>query len=353
MNHNESDQLTENPVPKKQVQIKAEDDLLDITRDPVFKAVLTRDSPGSRNALRCLVSAAIDQPVTVLSVTTNEPPVNNLRDREIRYDIAVKFNDGSLGDIEMTLYPDAHEHLRQEYYLARLFATQDIKGIEHRYKDLRPTWQISILGKNLHDDQALVHRFRYHDTENNLSFNGTTAIIDIELEKAEQFLDKPIPAMTPIERWSVFFQYALDPERLDLINEILKYDEGVAMATAELLTVSEDERERARIEHELKNQLDWQSGMTNARLEGEDTGYKLAKKEYDGIIQTLKEEQQQAEQKRQQAEQEREQAKQKQRQAEQKLRESVQNLRGIGLVDEQIAQTMGLSPEEVSEYLQP
>ncbi|AEF86477.1 hypothetical protein TREPR_3299 [Treponema primitia ZAS-2] len=344
MNNNEPDKPAENPVPKKPIQIKAEDDLLDITRDPVFKAVLIRDSPGSRNALRCLVSAAIDQPVTVLSVTANEPPVNNLRDREIRYDIAVKFNDGSLGDIEMTLYPDTHEHLRQEYYLARLFTTQDIKGIEHHYKDLQPAWQISILGKNIHNDQALVHRFRYYDQENNLSFNGLTAIINIELKKAEQFLDKPIPAMTPIERWSVFFQYALDPERLDLINEILNYDEGVAMATAELLTVSEDERERARIEHELKNQLDWQSGMTNARLEGEDTGYKLAKMEYDGIIQTLKAE-------REQAEQEREQAKQERQQAEQKRRESVQNLRGLGLGDGQITQALGLSPEEVSEYL--
>jgi hypothetical protein len=92
------------------------------------------------------------------------------------------------------------------------------------------------VGTNFYEDTALVHRFEYYDKENNLSFNGLTSIMDIDLEKAEQSLTKPVPEMTPIERWSVFFWYVQDPMRRDLINEILNYDEGVAMVTAEFLT---------------------------------------------------------------------------------------------------------------------
>jgi predicted transposase/invertase (TIGR01784 family) len=305
---------------RKRVQLRPEDDPLDITRDPVFKAVLTRDTAESRTALRFLVSAAILQPVTIISVIANEPSIIDTQDRLIRYDIAVKFNDGSLGNIEMTVDPKTYEHRRQEYHLARLFISQDIKGIAHSYADLRPAWQVSILGDNLHRDDALVHQFRYYDREHNLSFNGLTSIIDIELKKAEQFLTKPVPEMTVIERWAVFFRYIQDPTRRDLINEILNYEEGIAMATAELLTVSQDEIMRARLEHELKNQLDWQSGMVEAKR----AGYKQAALEYDGKIREKDGKIQALEQ-----------------QAEQQRLQAAQKLRDLGLIDEQIAATLG------------
>jgi predicted transposase/invertase (TIGR01784 family) len=330
MNHTESDKT---PVPvsgKKRVQLTPEDDPLDITRDPVFKAVLTRETPESRSALRCLVSAAIARPITVISVVANEPPVNDISDRQIRYDISVRFNDGNLGNIEMTVYPDTDEHRRQEYHLARLFTTQHIKGIEHSYGDLRPAYQISLLGENLHQDGALVHRFRYYDPEHNLSFKGLTSIIDIELPKAEQFLVKPVSGMTEIERWAVFFRYIQDFEQRELINDLLDQEEGLAMATAELLTISADDILRARLEHELKNQLDWQSGMVNAKRAGEATGEKRAEEKYAGIIQEKDG---------------------KIRALEQKQRQSALNLRGLGLSVEHIAGALTLSPEEVSEYL--
>jgi flagellar biosynthesis/type III secretory pathway protein FliH len=77
-----------------------------------------------------------------------------------------------------------------------------------------------------------------------------------------------------------------------LINEILTYDEGVAMVTTELLTVSKDQIRRAQIEHKLKYQVDWEHGFLKARREGEaagekrgeERGEKRAEKKYAGII---------------------------------------------------------------------
>jgi predicted transposase/invertase (TIGR01784 family) len=317
MQNKDFDKPTEDFNEKKRVQLRPEDNPLDITCDPVFKAVLTRETEESRNALRFLVSAIIRRPVTIISVIANEPPVNSANERQIRYDIAVKFNDGNLGNIEMTVNPKKYEHFRQEYHLAKLFTTQDIKGKDRDYSDLRPTWQISILGENLHVDHALVHQFQYYDSEHCLSFNGLTSIIDVELPKAEQFLTKPVPEMTVIERWAVFFRFIQDPLHRDMINEILTYEEGISMVTAELLTVSQDEIMRARLNHELKNQLDYQSGMVSARR----AGYKDAELEFegkirekDGKIQALEQQQQQA----------------------------IQKLRDLGLGDEQIASALGL-----------
>jgi hypothetical protein len=71
----------------------------------VFKAIFTRDSPKSRSALASLISAYIRQPVEVLTVISNEPAAEGLRDRHIRYDIRVRFNGGRLANVEVALHP--------------------------------------------------------------------------------------------------------------------------------------------------------------------------------------------------------------------------------------------------------
>ncbi|MDR2479307.1 MAG: hypothetical protein LBD48_08340, partial [Treponema sp.] len=52
------------------------------------------------------------------------------------------------------------------------------------------------------------------------------------------------------------------------INEILNYEEGIAMASEVLMTISKDEVERARLVSEYKYQLDTQSKLVHAKREG-------------------------------------------------------------------------------------
>ena len=52
------------------------------------------------------------------------------------------------------------------------------------------------------------------------------------------------------------------------INAIIEREEGIAMASEVLMTISKDEVERARLMSELKYELDTQSKMTYARNEG-------------------------------------------------------------------------------------
>jgi len=78
------------------IQFDENDDLVDIRYDNVFKAVFTRNTPASRGALSRLVSALIDREVSVTDIYANEPPVDNLHDRQIRFDINCRAENGEL-----------------------------------------------------------------------------------------------------------------------------------------------------------------------------------------------------------------------------------------------------------------
>jgi len=52
------------------------------------------------------------------------------------------------------------------------------------------------------------------------------------------------------------------------INKILEREEGIAMASEVLITISRDEIERARLMSEEKYELDTQSRLTYAKQEG-------------------------------------------------------------------------------------
>jgi hypothetical protein len=122
--------------------------ILDIRYDPVFKAVFTRDTPKSKDALSDLISAIIGRTVLVETIVANEPPIDDLRQRHIRFDVACRTEKDELVNVEMSFNPTTIELVRLEYYAARLFTGQDIHGETKDYGDLKETYQIAILAKD-------------------------------------------------------------------------------------------------------------------------------------------------------------------------------------------------------------
>jgi predicted transposase/invertase (TIGR01784 family) len=111
----------------KKIFFNEEDDPVDIRHDNVFKAVFTKSNPASQGALSKLVSALIERNVTILTISANEPPPDNLRDRQIRFDINCKTEKGELINVEMSLNPDPFELSKLEFYSGKLFTGQDIR----------------------------------------------------------------------------------------------------------------------------------------------------------------------------------------------------------------------------------
>ena len=224
------------------IRFAEEDDIIDICYDNVFKAVFTKGTPESRGALNKLLEALLGRHVEVTAIAANEPPIDDVRERQIRFDIQCRFEDGELANVEMTLNPDAFEAVRLEYYSSKLYCSQSIRGKDKSYNDLQHTYQISfVVNKPLFADKELIHEFAYYDTKRKTPLGGRAHIMTVELSKLGSVVKRAVATMTPPEEWAVFFRYGADKSKRGIINEILAQEEGVAMAGTTLLTISRDE----------------------------------------------------------------------------------------------------------------
>jgi predicted transposase/invertase (TIGR01784 family) len=227
-----------------------------------YSSFFTKDCPESKGALEKLISCLIGQTIFVTTITANEPPIDSLKDRQIRFDINCKSEFGELINIEMTLYPDNFEPVRLEFYAGKLFTSQDIRGKNKTFDDLKPAYQITFLvNKSCFNDIEIIHNFEYYDQKNKVSLGGRSRIITVELNKLDKIIDKPVEKMTTAEHRSVFFRYITDTTKRQTINKILEIEEGIAMASEVLISISKDEVERARLMSEYKFEEDHQSKL--------------------------------------------------------------------------------------------
>ena len=258
------------------MQFTENDDLIDIRHDNVFKAVFTKNTPESQGALSKLISTLIKREVSIVTITANEPPIENLRDRQIRFDINCIANNGELINVEMSFSPNPFEPVRLEFHAGKLFIGQDIRGIEKSYNDLKESYTIAILAKeSIFPDDIILHTFEYYDSEHNISLNGRSRIITIELSKLDKIIEKPVKDMSPPEQWAIFFQYLTDKAKREKINEIIECQEGIKMASEVLNTISKDWNERCRLESELKYELDLQSKIIHAKQQSDEKWQKV------------------------------------------------------------------------------
>ncbi|MDR0683803.1 MAG: hypothetical protein LBF83_01560 [Spirochaetaceae bacterium] len=76
-----------------------------------------------------------------------------------------------------------------------------------------------------------------------------------------------------------YFRYLPDKGSRNKINEILNYEEGIAMASEVLVNISRDEIERARLLSEYKYIVDTQSKVVQAERNGWKQGQKQGRKQ--------------------------------------------------------------------------
>ena len=169
----------------------------------------------------------------------------------------------------MTFFPAIYEPVRLEYYTSRKFSGQYIQGNEYDFNDLVETFQISIIGSSkIYGDEVLVHTFEYYDKVHKVSMGGKSKIIIVELLKVESLENKPVVEMSTSEKWSFFLQCLTNKKKRGKINEILKEEEGIAMAGETLVNISQYEIDFERKTAELKRRLDHKCDMVSARKIG-------------------------------------------------------------------------------------
>ena len=74
--------------------------------------------------------------------------------------------------------------------------------------------------------------------------------------------------MTDFEKFSVFFEYAAKPAYRDKVNKIIESEEVLSVAGELLMSISQNERERAIFRSRRKFQSDHESDIATAEDRG-------------------------------------------------------------------------------------
>ena len=249
-------------------------DILPPSDDRVFKLILT--DPKAKPGLIKLISAIIGRNVVDVELHPNELPPENIAEKAERFDVNCKIDDGSQINLEMQasrLQEDAggqHKNLKGKsiYYLADLHSSQPSKGLQ-RYDRLSRTYQITFCSYTVFANQAnYVNSFSLRHDKTGELLSDAIQIVFVELSKLKGLLDKPVNEMTVLDKWSLFLQYAPDQEHREKVNEVIESEEVLQMAGNLLMSISQDEWERASFRSRRKFQTDLQSDLATAEDRG-------------------------------------------------------------------------------------
>ena len=223
-----------------------------------------------------LIVGIIKQRVVDVVVHNNEIPVNDTQEKGERFDVNAKIDDGSQINLEMQargMQEDRggeHKNLkgRSIYFLCDLHSSQPAKG-QQRYDKLVRTYQVTFCTYTIfpHRNDYLNSFSMRHDSDNEL-FHDAIQIVIVELSKLADILKKPVELMTDLEKFSVFFEYADKPEYRDTVNKVIESEEVLSVASDLLMSISQDERERAVFRSRRMYQTDRESDMATAEDRG-------------------------------------------------------------------------------------
>lgn len=250
-------------------------DILPPSDDRVFKLILSPED--SKPILMDLISSIIKRPVVEVEVRNSEIPPEDTREKAERLDVNCRIDDGSQVDLEMQashIQEDSdgrHQNLKGKsiYYLCDLHSSQPSKGVR-RYDKLARTYQVTFCSYTVFPGRtAYVNSFSLRHDEDNELLSDAIHVVYVELSKLQQIMKKSVKDMTDLEKWAVFFQYASDPIHREIVNEVIASKEVLQMAGNRLMSISQDERERAVFRSRRMYQTDLQSDLATAEDRGE------------------------------------------------------------------------------------
>ena len=256
-------------------------DILPPSDDRVFKLILT--SPEGKPALMDLISATIKRPVVDVVVRNNELPAGDTEEKAERLDVNCKVDDGSQVDLEMQasrIQEDSdgeHKNLKGKsiYYLCDLHSSQPSKGVR-RYDKLAQTFQVTFCSYTVFPNRKdYLNSFSMRHDQDNEMLSDAIRVVYVELSKLDEILKKSVSDMTDLDKWAVFFQYANIPTHRETVNKVIESKEVLQMAGSLLMSISQDERERAVFRSRRMFQTDKESDIATA----EDRGIRIGRVE--------------------------------------------------------------------------
>ena len=261
---------------KKQIRqifgINVDSELFDPRLDYVAKRILTAESHESKQALINFLNAALKSvgmdTIVDLTVISPKISVDSADHKKSRFDIRARLENHEQAIIEVEFSKKDNFKKRSQFIISKAYSSQSISG--KAYAELKRCYLVCVVDFTLFDEDNYYFRDgMFRDAKGNPITNDQT-IVFLELTKTTELLKKPIPELTDLECWLLFFKYATDKTRRDTLNKILEREEGIKMAAQILETISKDEKERAIYEAQWLYELDQQSEIISAERRGKE-----------------------------------------------------------------------------------
>ena len=259
----------------------AEKKLLNPRVDSTFKALFTQPTAESRGALKSFLEAATEHEIMKIELLPSSAIIDYFGQRDVNYDILCTFNDGEQANIEMQAFNQCYNYgKRAEYHVAKVFASSLKKGMP--WETVSKAYQISVLNF-LYDSKStdIVSRYAMRTADGRELLNMQN-IVFIELPKIKD-KEKNFEKNTTLENWAIFLRDADNPNKMDLIDELTKKEEGLMQAQQSLSSISADklmwvtqfrqevaEHDKASYEYAMKKARS--DGLAEGRAEGRAKG---------------------------------------------------------------------------------
>ena len=181
--------------------------------------------------------------------------------RSIIFDILAIDKDGHKINVEMEKNSTSSIKKRTQFYWAKAFT----RGFEKKskFKDLKETICINILGKNVFKDDVICREYVIYDIENKHRLDESLSIYFVELQKGEESKGKNLK--------DLWIKLLANSKKIDDIPE---EDPIIQKAVSKIYQISEiDEVQLKVIEEALEEskRLDWQDDIIEkARQEAQE-----------------------------------------------------------------------------------
>jgi predicted transposase/invertase (TIGR01784 family) len=237
--------------------------------DYAFKHVFGREA--TRPILIDVIDSVLDPPtghhIREIDLLNPFNPKEALDDKLSILDIKARDQGGRQFNVEMQMLAFQYYEKRILYYWAKLHQQQFHEGQD--YQALKPSISISFLDHVLFPETAAYHlRFRLIEESERFPF---TDDLDLHILELPKFTKLATELTSRLDVWLYFLRF-VDKMDTDEVPAVFQNYPLVLRALEELKMLSQTEAERERYEARRKAQLDYNTGMKVARMEGQKAG---------------------------------------------------------------------------------
>ena len=231
--------------------------------------------PGNEICLISLLNAVLRLPHPIVSVEYLNPfGIKDFQtDKLVCVDVKATDPLGRVFVIEVQIVVQSSFAQRAVFYACEAYTDQLRVG--QGYCDLKATYSICLLMRNLWEDDQLHHQFRLVDRESGRVLEDSIEIHTVELAKYNGG-SSDVSNASVLEQWAYWIKKSSE-HTVEELRELLPGLEFLR-ATVELNAIREITEEKQMYDAREKASLDIQSNLIDARREGIEIGEERGEK---------------------------------------------------------------------------